>query len=220
MTTLFITATNTNIGKTFASTLLIERLKSKYSTLKISALKPIETGVKEIPEDAKLLLKALQGNEDKTDLSLKDLTLFKFELPASPFVASGGARVDIEQIKSRIKTLKDSVDVLIVEGAGGLMVPINIDYFMIDLIQDVADLTLLITPSKLGSINETLLSIEALERRGINFDWCVNLKEEDREDFEQITAPFYRDYFGSFWELTRDIESFLERFVLINHQSY
>ncbi len=57
------------------------------------------------------------------------------------------------------------------------------------MIEDVADLTLLITSSKLGSINDTLLSIEAMERRGIDFEWCVNLYR-NREEFEAVTKNF------------------------------
>ncbi len=67
------------------------------------------------------------------------------------------------------------------------MVPIKRDYMMIDLIEELDAKTLLITPSNLGCINDTMLSIEALERRDIDFDWCVNLYR-DRDDFNRVTA--------------------------------
>ncbi|MFA7091631.1 MAG: dethiobiotin synthase, partial [Arcobacteraceae bacterium] len=86
-------------------------------------------------------------------------------------------------------------DILIIEGAGGLMVPILKEYFMIDLIQELNAKAILIVPSNLGSINDTLLSMEALKNRNITFDWYVNLYK-DKEEFSKITLPFYEAYFG------------------------
>jgi len=98
---------------------------------------------------------------------------------------------------------------LIIEGAGGLMVPIKRDYMMIDLIEELGAKTLLITPSNLGCINDTMLSIEALERRGIDFDWCVNLYR-DRDDFNRVTAPFYNSHFDSWWLLDEGLDNFIK----------
>ncbi len=87
---------------------------------------------------------------------------------------------------------------LIVEGAGGLMVPIELDYYMIDLIlkfqTEFNSKTILISPSNLGSINDTMLSQKILESYNIQYDWYINLFK-DKDTFDSITLPFYKDKF-------------------------
>ena len=75
-----------------------------------------------------------------------------------------------------------------------MFVPIKKDFFMIDLVKDFNTKAFLITPSKLGSINDTLLSIEALKNRDIDFDFFINLYE-DKDSFEEVSKPFLKDYF-------------------------
>jgi dethiobiotin synthetase len=75
------------------------------------------------------------------------------------------------------------------------MVPIETDYFMVDLIRDLKAKTILVAPTNLGSINDTLLSIEKLEREKLDFLWTLNLWR-DRESFSRVTLPFYRERFG------------------------
>jgi dethiobiotin synthetase len=86
------------------------------------------------------------------------------------------------------------------------MVPITKEYMMIDLIKELHIKTLLVTPSRLGCINDTLLSIEALKSRDIDFDWCVNLYE-DKEDFEKVTQPFYDAVFDGWWSVNEGIDT-------------
>ena len=82
---------------------------------------------------------------------------------------------------------------------------------MIDLIKFFEiDKTLLVTPSKLGSINDTLLSIEALKNRNINFEWCVNLYE-DKDSFFEVTYPFYEEYFEDIIILERDVKKLIDK---------
>jgi dethiobiotin synthetase len=76
---------------------------------------------------------------------------------------------------------------------------------MIDLIKELDAKTLLITPSKLGCINDTLLSIEALKNRKIDFSWCVNLFE-DIDEFDEVTKPFYDEYFDEWWKLEDEVD--------------
>jgi dethiobiotin synthetase len=206
---LFVTATNTNIGKTFATLKLIEHI-SKHK-LSVGVCKPIETGVKKnTPLDAKKLLDRCKiYNENYNIFSPKDITAYTFSLPASPFSADTKGVIEIDRIKSKIDELSKLCDILIIEGAGGLMVPIKSDYMMIDLIEDLRAKTLLITPSNLGCINDTLLSIEALKRRNIDFDWCINLYK-DRDEFKKVTAPFYNSYFKNWWFLEDGLDSFIQ----------
>jgi len=208
---LFVTATNTNVGKTYTTVKLIEEL-SKQGIL-VGVCKPIETGVTSEPMDAKLLLESVQRfNPNFHDLTPKDITAYTFELPASPYSADLNSVIKIESIKEKIEELQALCDLLIVEGAGGLMVPITSNYKMIDLAEALKATTLLVTPSRLGCINDTLLSIEALKNREISFDWCVNL-HEDRESFAEVTQPFYDEVFPDWWSVEDGLEKFVERLL-------
>ncbi len=211
MKLLFVTATNTNIGKTYTTIKLIETF-AKQGIL-VGVCKPIETGVTDEPLDAKLLLETVQKyNNNFKALNPIDITSYTFKLPAAPFCADHKKNIKIENIKKKIKELQSLCDLLIIEGAGGLMVPITAEYKMIDLIQELKCKTLLVTPSKLGCINDTLLSIEALKNRDINFDWCVNL-HEDKHEFKEVTQPFYNEVFPDWWSLDEKLEDFCHTYV-------
>ena len=211
MKILFVTATNTNVGKTYTTVKLVEEF-SKQGIM-VGVCKPIETGVTSEPMDAKLLLESVQRfNPNFHDLTPKDITAYTFELPASPYSADLNSVIKIESIKEKIEELQALCDLLIVEGAGGLMVPITSDYKMIDLAEELKATTLLVTPSRLGCINDTLLSIKALKSREISFDWCVNL-HEDRESFTEVTQPFYDEFFSDWWSVEDGLEKFVERLL-------
>jgi len=210
MSSLFITATGTNVGKTHTTLKLIEALASKgYS---VGVYKPIETGVTDIAPDATILLKACQKvNENFKDLKPLDITAYTFALPAAPFCADTEHTIHIDKIIEKYHTLSKLCDILLVEGAGGLLVPITKSYTMIDLAKELDSQVLLVTPSRLGCINDTLLSIEALQSREIDFDWCVNLYE-DREDFEKVTQPYYDAVFDEWWSVEEGLKSFISTY--------
>jgi dethiobiotin synthetase len=194
---IFITATNTDVGKSYIS----EQLIYYYSLFgfKVGVLKPIETGVIDgKPLDGMRLFESVKKHNGKFHkFSIDDIVPYQFELPASPYVAKGKTDIDIEKIKDKIEELSEFCDILLVEGAGGLMAPIELNYFMIDLIESLKMKTLLVAPSNLGSINDTLLSIEKIKSRNLDFEWIINL-HRDKKEFPVITEPFYRDYFGDF----------------------
>jgi len=93
------------------------------------------------------------------------------------------------------------------------MVPVTKDFLMIDLIKNLEAKVLLVTPSRLGCINDTLLSMEALKSRNIEFDWCVNLFE-DRESFSEVTKPFYDEVFPDWWSVEKGIKRFISAYSL------
>jgi dethiobiotin synthetase len=210
MQSLFITATGTNVGKTHTTLKLIESLSSKGN--KVGVYKPIETGVTHTAPDATILLKACQKvNDNFKDLNPLDITAYTFPLPAAPFCADTEHSIEIEKIIEKYHILSKLCDILLVEGAGGLLVPITKDYTMLDLIQELHIKTLLITSSRLGCINDTLLSIEALKSRDIDFDWCVNL-HEDKEDFTKVTQPYYDAVFEGWWILKNRLDTYINSF--------
>ena len=194
---IFITATNTGVGKTY----ITEQLLHYYSLFgfRVGVLKPIETGVVDNKplDGTRLLKKAISYNNKLHKMTTSQVVPYQFELPAAPYVAKGKTIIDIEKIKDSIKEMEKYCEILLIEGAGGLMVPIELNYFMIDLIKELNFKTLLVSPSNLGSINDTLLSIEKLESSEVNFEWVVNL-HKDIDTFSTITKPFYKNYFDDF----------------------
>lgn len=189
----FITATNTDVGKTFACGIFLEKFTKENK--RVGYFKPIETGVKDIPIDGLKLLNLTKKLNPNFQVTIDDVVPFQYKLPAAPFVASGGVNIEISIIKEKMQYLLNFCDVLIVEGAGGLMVPINKNFFMIDLIKELNPTnTFLIVPSNLGSINDTLLSLNALKNHNIKHRWFINLYK-DKESFDTITFPFYKAYF-------------------------
>ncbi len=203
MKLLFVTATNTNIGKTYATLRMIHHFSQQ--NISVGVCKPIETGVEEEPLDASILLQAVQKyNPNFQNLSPKEITAYTFPLPAAPFCADKDQTISIEKIKEKIELLSKRCDLLIVEGAGGMMVPITAEYMMIDLIEELGAKTILVTPSRLGCINDTLLSIEMLKSRGVDFEWMVNLFE-DKEAFSEVTQPFYDEVFPNWKDLDQGI---------------
>ena len=211
MKLLFITATNTNIGKTYTTLKLINTLANRG--ISVGVCKPIETGVEAHALDAFALLTSIQNhNKNFKNLTEKEITAYTFALPAAPFCADTHKTIKIEQIKDKIIELSKLCDILIVEGAGGLMVPITQEYMMIDLIQELNAKTLLVTSSKLGSINDTLLSMEALKNRKIDFDWTVNIFQ-DKEGFIEVTQPFYDKAFPNWWSVQEGLDNFVDRLI-------
>jgi dethiobiotin synthetase len=71
--------------------------------------------------------------------------------------------------------------------------------------------TLLVTPSRLGCINDTILSLMALKTFDIDFDWCVNLYE-DKEDFEKVTQPYYDAVFENWWSVEKGLKRFISTY--------
>ena len=215
MQSLFITATGTNVGKTHTTLQLIETLAAKG--YKVGVFKPIETGVTHTAPDATILLKACQKvNEDFKGLQVADITAYTFALPAAPFCASIDKSIDLQHILDTHEALSKRCDILLIEGAGGLMVPITKTYMMVNLIKDLHAKTLLVTPSRLGCINETILSIMALKSFDIDFDWCVNIYE-DIESFETVTKPYYDAVFPTWWRVDKGIEKYTLRSLSTLH---
>ena len=193
----FITATNTDVGKTYASEVFLKKFAKKGK--KVGYYKPIETGVITKPLDGTKLLKVANQLNSHFDFTINDVVPYQFKIPAAPFVAKKNNTININKIFEHTNKLLKKCDILIIEGAGGLMVPILKNYFMIDLIKDFQEKfdskTILIGSSVLGSINDTLLSQNILNQYNIKFKWYINLYKNKKE-FKKITLPFYKKYFA------------------------
>ena len=215
MKSLFITATNTNIGKTYTTLKLLHILNDKG--YKVGAFKPIETGVDGLPLDASLLLKTCQKlNPNFKEITIDDICPIQFSLPAAPYVANGRKTINFDKIKKSYYKIKKQCDILLIEGAGGLLVPVTKDFYIIDFIKYFNAHALLVTDDKLGCINETLLSLEALKSRNISHNWCINHLESKKE-FETVTLPFYQDYFTTIFSVQNNLKQLTE--VLITNSN-
>jgi dethiobiotin synthetase len=160
---LFVTGTDTGVGKTVIACGLARGLRQ--SGVDVGVMKPCETGVGPSgPEDAGAL-RAAAGVEDP----IEDICPQSFALPAAPSVAAQveGRVVDLERIRLASKTLAARHDFLLVEGAGGWLVPITPAFAMADLAAELGYPVLVIARASLGTINHTLLTLESIERRGL-----------------------------------------------------
>lgn len=202
---IFITATNTNIGKTYTSKRLIEAFTNLG--LRVGVYKPIETGVIDIPSDGKELFEtACIHNPPLQSLGLNDIVPFQFTLPAAPFVANGGNPIDLSILDASLAKIEALCDVVIIEGAGGILVPIDHVHSMIDLPRHFNALTLLVTHCNLGCINDTLLSIKVLEEAQLPFIVGFNCRAEDTS-FETTSLPYLTHRFGSIYRLDQEIDT-------------
>jgi dethiobiotin synthetase len=209
---IFITATNTNIGKTYTTLKLLESLSAKG--LKVGVMKPIETGVVKEPLDATLLFEtAKRLNPALEVLKMRDITPYQFELPAAPFVAKGRKKISLELLESAYAKIEALCDIVLIEGAGGLLVPIEEDLYMYDFIRLFHAKTLLVGHDQLGCINDVLLNLHLLDSLGVDdYEWCINFRSE-RASFDEITLPFFKKLFGRVLSLQENMNEILESLV-------
>lgn len=155
---IFIAGIGTEVGKTFCSAIVVEALKADY-------WKPIQAG--ELNDLDSLWVRDFISN----DISEFHTERYLLSEPMSPHAA---AKLDDVHITLADFKSPDTANILVIEGAGGLMVPLNEEGDMIvDLIPQVADETILISKNYLGSINHTLLSIALLKNRGIQLKGII-----------------------------------------------
>lgn len=153
----FVTGTDTDVGKTFVSAVLVKAWESNY-------WKPFQTGLDSDPGDTKTVKLLIKLSGDHFEAPQINLAT-----PLSPWRAAikdGENLVTVDEIKIP-ESLAKSSRPLVVEGAGGLFVPINDKEITTDLIQHLDLPVILVARSTLGTINHTLLSIEHLKRRGV-----------------------------------------------------
>ena len=216
---IFISANNTDCGKTYTSLKLIRAFSKKG--YKVGVIKPIESGVTDIPQDGKILFEeAKKYNPKLHSLSINDIVPIQFKLPAAPFIAG---IVDFEKIISAYNKIKPLCDILLIEGAGGIRVPIKMENgkwkmeneseeFKVIEMWELAKIfnakLFLVVSSKLGMINDFLLNRYFLESKNINYEWAVNLL--DKSYFE-ITHPFLKQFNPLF--IQKDLDKITKKLI-------
>ena len=171
--TYFISGTDTNVGKTIVSAVLATKLEAHY-------FKPIQCGLNKMNLKDSEVVKSL-SNKAKI---LNELYFLK--KPLSPFVAAKQEKkkIDVNKILQFVKNLKTKK--LVIEGAGGLNVPINSNYLMSDLCQKLNTPLILVSRTKLGTINHTLMSLEVIKKKKIKLLGIIFFGKKELETLETI----------------------------------
>jgi len=182
--------------------------------LAVGVVKPIETGVHTTPADGALLLQELkQLNPQAWALDIDDIVPVRYTLPAAPFVAKAETPIDWSAMDRAVEAMDALCDVCLIEGAGGLFVPIDVHTDMIDLIPRYRAKALLVSHCRLGCINDLRLSLEALQRQGIAHEWVLNCREGD-EAFARTSRPYFDAAYPGWFSLEGDIERLCDALLL------
>ena len=183
----FITGTDTGVGKTVVTACLAAFFKSRGED--VGVMKPIETGVS--PEcsssansDARFLME-VTGVRDP----LEDVCPYTLKPAASPYQAARieGKELDPEKILDRFRALQSRHSMMLVEGIGGLLVPITVHYNVADLALKVDLPLIIVSRVKLGTLNHTLLTINAAREKGLQVKGVI-LNSTDAEEWDAIEA--------------------------------
>jgi dethiobiotin synthetase len=159
----FVTGTDTGVGKTRVACALIAALRE--AGLDVGAMKPIETGVGEAgPLDA-IALRDASGARDPLEIVCPQ----PFALAAAPSVAARAERreVDLEAVRAAFERVASAREIVVVEGAGGLLVPIRVGFTMADLARELGLPLLIVARAALGTINHTSMTLEAAASNGL-----------------------------------------------------
>ncbi len=224
---IFISANNTECGKTYTTLKLIEKFSE--AGYRVGVMKPIETGVIEYPADGKKLFeKAKKYNPALSSLTLNDIVPIQFTLPAAPYVAG---IADFRKIEISYNKIKPLCDILLIEGAGGIRVPIKMESeewkvesdksskfevqsseFQVIEMWELAKFfnakLFLVIGSKLGMINDFLLNKYFLESQKTDYLWAVNLFDES---YFEISHPFMKKFNPLF--IQKDLDKIIKKLI-------
>jgi dethiobiotin synthetase len=226
MKALFVTGTDTGVGKTVITGCLAKYLSEKgYNVI---TQKWIQTGSNSnSPSDIELHLKIMNRNIDDMKEYLSYALPYVFKSACSAHLASKieNKRININKIKKSFKILSNRFDFIIIEGLGGVLVPYNKRRLVIDIVKDLDLPVLVVVENKLGAINHTLLTIEVLNIRKIKIFGLVfnNRKCENKPILEDnpriIKALTKQKIFGA---LPREIRhrKLYERFIPIGDRIF
>lgn len=162
----FVSGIDTNIGKSYATGFIAKQWNEKG--VRTITQKLIQTGNTDLSEDIELHRKLMGTGllkEDHEGLTMPEI----FTYPCSPHLAAeiDHRSIDFDKIEKATYELCNRYDAVLLEGAGGLMVPLTRDYLTIDYVADKGYPLIFITSGRLGSINHFLLSLEAIKKRNI-----------------------------------------------------
>ena len=190
----FVSGIDTDAGKSYATGYIASVWNA--AGIRTVTQKVIQTGNTGMSEDI-LLHRKIMGcgilPEDEQRLTMPEI----FSYPCSPHLASeiDGREIDFARIESATDTLSERYDAVLLEGAGGLMVPLTRDLLTIDYIKEKGYPLIFVTSGRLGSISHTLLSLEAVKNRGIPLKMLVfnMFPHEEDSTIADDTQTFLKD---------------------------
>lgn len=196
---IFITGIDTSVGKTYATGVLARSMKALGRS--VTTMKMVQTGCEGISEDIEMhrrLMGIPLTDEDRMGLTCPYL----FKYPCSPHMAAAMEKNEIIPftISMNIEQMQQHYNQILIEAAGGLMVPLNFDMLTIEYIRERHYPVVLVTSGKLGSINHTLLSLFACAQYGI-----------------KILAVIYNQYPKIDAKIEENTYQYLERYISHNY---
>ena len=182
----FVTGTDTGVGKTVVSCALLHALRARG--MRAVGMKPVASGCVQraqglLNEDVEALLQAGDPTATRDEISL-----YRFEPAIAPHIAAAraGVEIDLAAIAARHRELARRYDAVVVEGAGGWLVPLGRSTSFADLAQALGLPVVLIVGMRLGCINHALLSAESIARCGLRLEgWVANRIDPDMACFEE-----------------------------------
>jgi dethiobiotin synthetase len=182
----FVTGTDTGVGKTIISSGLAAVLKEKK--IDVGVFKPMLSGIsRNDSESDSSLLKQMS----QTSLSTQDITPFEFKEPLAPFVAGQleGKVVRIEEVLQHWETIREKHEFFIVEGAGGIAVPLGENFLVSHLIKAMKLPLMIVARPNLGTINHTYLTVKYATSLGLKIAGIVINGISDSPDLSEKTNP-------------------------------
>lgn len=185
---IFVTGTDTGVGKTIVAATLARLLKKRG--MNVAVMKPVTSGCREeggllVSDDAELLCNAagISCSDDVSPYCLRE--------PLAPTEAAkiDGVRIDFSVIKSAFNRLASSCDYVIVEGAGGLMVPLSGGLLVADLVRELCLPLLVVARPALGTINHTVLTCFAAQQMGLQVAGVVINGMPESPGMAEKSAP-------------------------------
>lgn len=177
----FITATDTDAGKTYVSCQILQAWKDQGLT--VGAYKPIASGA--VWNDGVLESEDAMALAKVTGQSLNEINPFTFEKPASPHIADEAGVFNLDQCMEHFKTMHEKYDRVLVEGVGGWCVPLSEQLMLADMANACALPIVMVARIGLGCINHSLLTIQQIQRdSSLYHGWIANVIDPSYEDVE------------------------------------
>lgn len=163
----FVTGTDTGVGKTVVCGLLARFLRSQG--VRAATQKWVQTGAADGPSDLLVHRRLMGLQDDVPDADLRDLCPYRFAFPASPHLSAAreGAVVEADVIAAAYRRLAAGHDAVLAEGSGGILVPLSPRLLTADLVARLGMSALVVVGNRLGCLNHALLTVEAIRLRGI-----------------------------------------------------
>jgi dethiobiotin synthetase len=187
---LFVTGTGTEIGKTVVAAAIARSLAGEGK--RVGVFKPVVTGLEEEGETDHALLRRASGSPQRDE----EIAPYRYRPPASPHLAAAlaGEEIEPERLRQAARNAATGADAIVCEGVGGLLVPLAPTYLVRDLAADLGYPLVVVAAPGLGTINHTLLTLEAARAAGLEVaaavlnPWPVEHSEIEQSNRETIAS--------------------------------